>query len=156
MATEIWFAVALRLKPIWKTNIQLKCLEKSGHFFTIKMRDIQTREDLHLLMSEFYKKLLADSKISFIFTEVAKIDLETHLWDLVDFWEQILFDTGSYRKNVLQLHQDVSQKSKFSEEHFAIWLHYFNTTIDENFTGQMAENMKTRALSIATVLKIKL
>ena len=59
------------------------------------MRDIQTREDLHLLMSEFYKKLLADDKISFIFTEVAQIDLEPHLWELVDFWEQILFDTGS-------------------------------------------------------------
>ena len=120
------------------------------------MRDIQTREDLHLLMMEFYKKLLADDKISFIFTEVAQIDLEPHLWELVDFWEQILFDTGSYRKNVMQLHMDVNQKSKFSAEHFAIWLQYFNSTIDENFKGQIAENMKTRALSIATVMKIKL
>ena len=125
-------------------------------FFTIPMRDIQTREDLYLLMSEFYKKLLADDKINFIFTEVAKIDLEPHLWDLVDFWEQMLFDTGSYRKNVLQIHLDVNQKIKLSEEHFAIWLNYFSTTIDENFTGQIAENMKTRALSIATVMKIKM
>ena len=125
-------------------------------FFQIPMRDIQTREDLYLLMSEFYKKLLADDKINFIFTEVAKIDLEPHLWDLVDFWEQMLFDTGSYRKNVLQIHLDVNQKIKLSEEHFAIWLNYFSTTIDENFTGQIAENMKTRALSIATVMKIKM
>lgn len=120
------------------------------------MRDIQTREDLHLLMSEFYKKLLADDKISFIFTEVVNINLEPHLLELVNFWEQILFDTGSYQKNVLQLHQYINQKSKLSEEHFTIWLNYFNTTIDENFTGQVAENMKTRALSIATVMKIKL
>lgn len=120
------------------------------------MRDIQTREDIHLVMSEFYSKLLQDDKISFIFTEIAKIDLASHLWDLVDFWEQILFDTGSYQKNVMQIHQDVNQKMKFSEEHFAIWLNYFNTSIDENFEGQTAENMKTRALSIATVMKIKL
>ncbi|MES2575811.1 MAG: group III truncated hemoglobin [Bacteroidota bacterium] len=120
------------------------------------MRDIQTREDLHLLMSEFYKKLLTDNKISFIFTEIAKIDLVPHLLDLVDFWEQILFDTGSYRKNVLQIHHNVNQKIKLSEEHFSIWLKYFNITIDENFEGQIAENMKTRALSIATVIKIKL
>ena len=120
------------------------------------MRDIQTREDLYLLVSEFYKKLLADDKINFIFTEVAKIDLEPHLWDLVDFWEQLLFDTGSYRKNVLQLHLDLNQKIKLSEEHFSIWLQHFNTTIDENFIGQIAENMKTRALSIATVMKIKM
>lgn len=120
------------------------------------MRDIQTREDLHLLMSEFYKKLLADPKINFVFTEVAKIDLQPHLWDLVDFWEQILLNTGSYRKNVLQIHMDLNQKIKLSEEHFAIWLQHFNCTIDQEFTGQIAENMKTRALSIATVLKIKM
>ena len=120
------------------------------------MRDIQTREDLHLIMSEFYLKLLADSKISYIFIKVAKIDLAPHLLDLVDFWEQILFFIFSYRKNVMQLHIDVNQKSKFSAEHFAIWLQYFNSTIDENFKGQIAENMKTRALSIATVMKIKL
>ena len=120
------------------------------------MTDIQTREDLHLLMSEFYKKLFSNDKISFIFTDVAKIDLAPHLLDLVDFWEQILFDTGSYRKNVLQIHQDVNQKIKLSEEHFSIWLQHFNATIDENFKGQIAENMKTRALSIATVMKIKM
>ena len=120
------------------------------------MRDIQTREDLHLLMSEFYLKLLADSKISFIFIKVAKIDLAPHLNELVDFWEQILFDTGNYRKNVLQIHMDLNQKTKLSEEHFSIWLHYFNTTIDENFIGQISEKMKTRALSIATVMKIKM
>lgn len=120
------------------------------------MKDIQTREDLHLLMTEFYKKLLADDKINFIFTEISKVDLEIHLHELVDFWEQLLFDTGNYRKNVLQIHQDVNRKIKLSEEHFTIWLHYFNTTIDENFAGQVAEKMKTRALSIATVMKIKM
>jgi len=120
------------------------------------MRDIQTREDLHLLMSEFYLKLLADSKISYIFTDVAKIDLAPHLVDLVDFWEQILFEEGSYRKNVLQIHTNLNQLSKLSAAHFEIWLHYFNTTIDENFAGQIAENMKTRALSIATVMRIKM
>ena len=129
---------------------------KLGHFFNKIMSDIQTREDLHLLMSEFYLKLLADSKISYIFIKVAKIDLVPHLEELVDFWEQILFERGMYRKNVLQIHTDLNQQSKLSEEHFAIWLNYFNTTIDENFSGPTAENMKTRALSIATVMKIKM
>ena len=120
------------------------------------MRDIQSREDIYVVMSEFYKKLLADDKISFIFTEVAKINLEPHLQDLADFWEQILFDTGSYKKNVLQIHLDLNQKIKFTEEHFTIWLNYLHTTIDDNFSGQIAEKMKTRELSIATVMKIKM
>lgn len=120
------------------------------------MNDIQSREDLHLIVSVFYHKLLSDDKISFIFTEIAQIDLEPHLWELVDFWEQMLFDKGDYRKNVMQLHLDLNQKIKLTEEHFAIWLNYFNASIDENYKGQVAENMKTRALSIATVMKIKL
>lgn len=120
------------------------------------MREIQTREDLYQIVSSFYNKLLSDEKISFIFTQVAKIDLEPHLMELVDFWEQILFDEGNYRKNVMQLHLDLNQKITFSEEHFTIWLTYFNLSIDENFVGQIAENMKTRALSIATVMKIKM
>ena len=84
------------------------------------MNDIQTREDLHVLMSEFYLKLLADNKINFIFNEVAKIDLEPHLLELVDFWEQILFDTGSYRKNVLEIHLELNRKIKVSSAHLAI------------------------------------
>lgn len=120
------------------------------------MQDVQTREDLHLIMRSFYAKLLNDLEINFFFTEVVKIDLEPHLLDLVDFWEQMLFNKGEYQKNVLQIHMDVNSKLNFTPQHFTIWLKYFNLSIDENFSGTNAENMKTRALSIATVMQIKM
>ncbi len=120
------------------------------------MIDIQNRDDLYLVMSSFYEKLLNDKNINYIFTEIAKIDLNPHLVELVDFWEQIIFNTGSYNKNVLQIHLNLNDHLKFTNEHFEIWLNYFNLSIDENFSGLNAENMKTRALSIATVMKIKM
>jgi transposase len=40
------------------------------------MKDIQTAEEIHQVVDEFYKKLLADEKISYIFTDVVKIKLE--------------------------------------------------------------------------------
>ena len=120
------------------------------------MQDVKTREDLHLIMRSFYVKLLNDPEINFIFTHVAKIDLEPHLLDLVDFWEQMLFNKGDYKKNVLQIHLDINSKLNFTQQHFTIWLKYFNLSIDENFSGLNAENMKTRALSIATVMQIKM
>ncbi|MEM0543691.1 hypothetical protein WFZ85_13795 [Flavobacterium sp. j3] len=43
------------------------------------MNDIQNQDDLYLLVDEFYKKLLADEKISYIFTDVVKIKIEKHL-----------------------------------------------------------------------------
>ena len=52
------------------------------------MNDIQTQEDLYLLVDEFYKKLLSDDKISYIFTDVVKIKIEEHLPILVTFWSQ--------------------------------------------------------------------
>lgn len=120
------------------------------------MTDILTRHDLEKLLSAFYSKLLQEPGISYIFTDVAKINLEEHLPHLVDFWEQTLFHTGGYRKNIMQLHIDLNNKISLTDEHFGIWLTHFSNTIDSLFAGQNAENAKTRAPSIATIMKIKL
>lgn len=120
------------------------------------MPDITLRKDVELLIKAFYSKLLADPAISYIFTDVAELNLETHLPHLADFWEQTLFYRGTYRKNVLQIHLDLNAKEKLTDEHFGIWLRYFHRTVDELFSGQVAEMAKTRAESIATVMKIKL
>jgi hemoglobin len=118
--------------------------------------DIQTRADLELLLREFYNRLLNDNSVCYVFTDVAKIDLEAHLPHIVDFWEQSLFHTGGYRNNVMQIHQDLNDKEKLTPQHFDTWLAHFNATTDTYFTGNNAEKIKTRALSIATIMKIKL
>jgi hemoglobin len=120
------------------------------------MKDIETRADLELILKEFYTKLLRDESIGYIFTDVAKIDLEHHLPVLADFWEQTMFHTGGYRNNTMQIHLDLNQKEKLTEDHFNTWLGHFYTTIDSLFEGSNAEKMKTRALSIATIMKIKM
>ena len=120
------------------------------------MKDIETRADIELLLKEFYTKLLQDETINYIFLDVAKIDLEHHLPILADFWEQIMFHTGSYRTNTMQAHIDLNQKEKLTEEHFNTWLDHFYTTTDNLFAGSNAEKAKTRALTIATVMKLKL
>jgi hemoglobin len=120
------------------------------------MQDIQTQPDLYLLVDNFYKKLLADPAISYIFTDVVKIHLEEHLPILVTFWSQSILGTGGYFKNLTQIHLDVDQKESLTPELFEIWLTHFNNTVDENFVGTNSEKIKTQALSIATVMKIKI
>ena len=85
-------------------------------------KDISTRDDLHLLMQCFYKKLLADPSINYLFTRVAKIDIMSHLPVLVDFWEMILFNTNTYGKNAIQPHIALHRQSPLTAEHFATWL----------------------------------
>lgn len=120
------------------------------------MRDIETRADLDLLLREFYSTLLQDETISYIFTDVAKMDLEEHLPHITDFWEQMLFHTGGYRKNVMQVHLDLNNKEPFTAAHFETWLGHFYAAVDRLFAGTNAENAKTRALSIATIMQIKM
>lgn len=120
------------------------------------MKDIENKEDLYLLVDEFYKKLLSDPSISYIFTDVVKINLEEHLPILVTFWSQSLFNTGGYYNNLTQMHLDISKKEHLTPELFNIWLHHFNSSVDENFKGTNAEKIKTQALSIATILQIKI
>jgi hemoglobin len=120
------------------------------------MKDIENRADLEKLLWEFYSRLLKDPAINYIFTDVAKINLEEHMPSLTDFWEQSLLYKGCYRKNVMQVHLDLNSKERLTDEHFTIWLNHFNTTVDNLFNGATAERAKSRAESIATVMKIKL
>ncbi len=119
-------------------------------------KDIANREDLLLLVTVFYKKLLADDSISYLFTDVAKIDMAHHLPVLVDFWESILFQTDTYRKNAMQPHLALHQQSPLQKNHFETWLRYFKESVDELFDGEKALITKERATSIATVMQIKI
>ena len=51
---------------------------------------------------------------------------------------------------------DVSEKEYLTPELFTIWLHHFNAAVDENFMGTNSEKIKTQALSLATVMQIKI
>lgn len=118
--------------------------------------DIQNRQDLLNLVTRFYERLLADSSISYLFTDIAKIDLQHHLPVLVDFWDAILFQSDTYRKNAMQPHLSLHQQSPLQKHHFETWLRYFKESVDELFEGEKAFQAKERATSIATVMQIKI
>jgi hemoglobin len=121
------------------------------------MKDITTREDILLIMKKFYDQLLADDSINFFFTKVTSVDqhLEAHFEILATFWEQSLFLKGGYFNNMFSIHKGIHEKQAFTKAHYDIWLQHFNSTIDEHFEGNYAEQMKTQALSMATILQIK-
>lgn len=110
------------------------------------------RADIDDLMNRFYERAIGDRVIGYLFTEVARLDLERHLPVIGDFWETLLFGTGDYQKhgrNPLQIHAALDQKSPLTAEHFRCWLELFETTVDESFTGERADFIKLRARAIA-------
>ena len=122
------------------------------------MKDIETRADIELLISKFYEKMLKDQVIGFIFTDIAKIDLDEHLSIICDFWETILFTRPVYKRGpeVMNVHHELNKKISLKKGHFTRWLYLFSTTIDELYTGEKAEKAKEKADSIAKLMQNRL
>jgi truncated hemoglobin YjbI len=118
--------------------------------------DLVDRADLEALMRAFYGRAYADDLIGFIFTHVTHMDLELHLPVIVDFWETVLFRTGSYTRNALQPHVNIHQMSPLRPEQFARWLELWRTTIDETYAGENAERAKLQAERVAASMQRRL
>ena len=120
-------------------------------------KDILDRADIHIIVDLFYKKLLRDEEMNIFFEKFKNPQvLKKHLDVLVDFWDNILFYSGTYAKNAMLPHIELNKKTPFSKLHFDLWLGHFNDTIDDKFKGENAEIIKNRANSIATVMKLKI
>lgn len=118
--------------------------------------DIENREDVMLLVNTFYNKVKHDETIGHFFNQVVKVNWEMHLPLMYDFWENIIFHKGGYTGNPMLIHKQLNEKSAMQKMHFDRWLQFFNETVNELFEGELAEQTKQRALSIATVMQINI
>ncbi len=120
------------------------------------MRDIENQQDLYYMVDEFYKKLLADTKIAYIFTDVVKVNIQEHLPILVTFWSQMIFGTGGYTNNLTDIHLNIDRMEHLTPELFDLWIAHFNETLDENFIGKNADGIKFQAKNLSIILQIKI
>lgn len=118
--------------------------------------DIESKKEIELLVDTFYIKVKADELIGYIFTDIAKVNWEKHLPVMYSFFENMLFYTGSYTGNPMELHKHINRLYPLTAEHFVRWNLLFTTTVDELFTGDKAELAKQRAKSISAVMQIKI
>lgn len=81
---------------------------------------------------------------------------DKHLQVLYSFWNNMLFYTGGYYGNPLEVHKTMHHFKKLQRKHFDCWLQLFNETVDDLFEGEKAELAKQRALSIATIMQLKI
>ena len=118
--------------------------------------DIRDRDDVAQLINRFYEKVRANETIGYIFNDVAKVNWEHHLPVMYDFWENVLFHTGTYVRNAVAVHKNLNQLTPLKREHFEEWLTLWKQTVDEIFEGPNAELVKQRAQSIATIMQISI
>jgi len=118
--------------------------------------DIKSREEIKILVDSFYKKVLEDNIIKHFFIDVVDVNWGKHMPTMYDFWESTLLNSRSYSGNPMSAHLKLNDKHKMTKVHFDQWLELFIDTIDENFEGNIAEQAKIRAQSIAVVIQSKI
>ncbi len=112
-------------------------------------KDVLERADIEDIVTRFYQVMLKDPIVGFIFTDVAKIQLEEHLPIIVDFWSDVVFKQRSYHGNTLQKHLDIHQKMPLRPGHFTRWLYLFDKAVSDHHQGGNASLMIERAELVA-------
>lgn len=116
-------------------------------------KDIESVADIELLVNAFYEKVKTDPSIGPFFKHV---DWKKHLPVMYQFWQNAIFYSGGYNGNPLMTHQQINEGHPLTREHFNTWIQLFIATVDELFAGEKATIAKQRAISIATVMQIKI
>jgi hemoglobin len=114
-----------------------------------RLSDITSAADIDQLVAHFYQQVLSDAIIGFFFTDIARIDLDSHLVTISQFWQRQLLSSGDYKGRPFEVHQHLQQHAELTEHHFHRWLYLFQQSVDTLFTGPRAELAKARATAIA-------
>lgn len=107
--------------------------------------DIETRDDVERLVRAFYEKAMVDPMIGFLFTDIAKLDLDEHIPVITSFWETMLLGAKSYGGGAFAPHASLHRKAGLKAPHFERWLWLWRGTVDELFAGPVADEAKAHA-----------
>lgn len=116
---------------------------------SVPRRDIANRDDLAMLLTDFYGRAFGDDLLGPVFVDIAQMDLAAHLPVICDFWETVLFHGAQYRRNALVPHLRLHATAHLTPAHFDRWLMLWLATVDDRHLGPTAERAKLQATRIA-------
>lgn len=119
---------------------------------TQEKKDILSLEDVKLLVDTFYGKVREDELIGPIFDERIQDRWPEHLTKMYTFWQTILLGEHTYYGSPFPPHA----KLPVEKIHFERWLTLFSETLNELFTGEIAEEAMWRANKMAEMFQFKI
>jgi hemoglobin len=119
------------------------------------MKDIENKEDIALLVNNFYSRVMADPLIGHFFTET-DFSLKEHLPIIISFWETILFDVITYSGNPMLKHLKMNESLPLKEADFERWIMIWEETINQNFAGEKSDEALKRGKGIAHLMNFKI
>lgn len=116
-------------------------------------KDIVSRKDIEIIVDAFYSKVRKDKLLGTIFNDIFKLNWDKHLETMYNFWDNILFYSGTYQGNPMNLHTHISKVTSIKKTHFKCWQKLFDETVDEHYEGDKANLIKKRAANIAKIMQ---
>jgi|AntRauTorcE11898_2_1112593.scaffolds.fasta_scaffold24912_3 hemoglobin len=116
------------------------------------MNDITNRKDIELMVDTFYGSVREDDLLGPVFNRVIKNNWPKHLDTMYRFWQTVLLHEFAYKGSPFVPHR----KLPVEAHHFERWIYHFNSSMDENFAGKIAEEAKLRAQKMAEMFMYKL
>jgi hemoglobin len=117
-----------------------------------KQKQIIALDDIKLLVDSFYGKVRKDELLAPIFNERIGNKWPEHLEKMYRFWQTVLLGEHTYYGSPFTPHANLP----VNKEHFNRWLKLFNATINEQFTGEKAEEARWRAGKMAEMFHHKI
>ena len=114
--------------------------------------DITTLDDIKLLVDTFYDKVRKDASLAPIFNAQIQDRWPQHLEKMYTFWQTVLLGEHTYFSSPFPPHA----KLPVDHAHFEQWLQLFTQTIDELFSGAIADEAIWRANKMAQLFEIKI
>lgn len=117
-----------------------------------ELKDIESLEDIRLLVNTFYEQVQQHELIGPIFNSRIQDRWPEHLEKMYRFWQTILLDKQTYFGSPFPPHATLP----VNETHFDVWLSLFTNTVDNFFMGEKAEEAKWRANKMAAMFISKI
>jgi len=117
-----------------------------------KIKDIETLDDVKLLVDSFYGKVREDDLLKDIFDNIIRDKWPEHLEKMYRFWQTVLLGEHTYSGKPFIPHL----KMPVDRLHFNRWLELFFETVDELFTGSKAELAKWQGNRMAEMFQLKI
>ena len=115
-------------------------------------KEIETPEDIKLLVDEFYIKVRKDALLANVFNTIIRDNWPEHLNKMYRFWQTILLGEHTYFGSPFSPHATMP----IAKEHFERWKKLFFITVDEHFNGESANEAKFRAEKMAEMFLYKI
>lgn len=113
-------------------------------------KEIEDLGDIRVLVDTFYDRASNDALLAPVFAR--RMPPGTHLDALYRYWQTILLGEETYQGVPFPKHADLP----LTHQHFDRWLSLFHQTVDELFTGAVAEHAKFRAIRMSEVFRYKM